>query len=109
MSHSSNAAKHTEEILNATNRIESSDPTVVVQGLNILTKKSFEALEGHNIQFEHYPQLAVSLGSLLDVVNPLKDVVFESFHDSHWESDVDYVWERWSCSGNIRLKVPVLV
>lgn len=75
-SNQSSAAKHHDEIFGATAKIESSDPSVVIQGLNTLSKKSFEALETNSVHFENYPQLAISLGSLLDVVDPLTSFVF---------------------------------
>lgn len=72
----SGPAKHHDEIFSATAKIESSDPSVVIQGLNALSKKSFEALETNSVHFENYPQLAISLGSLLDVVSPLTSFLF---------------------------------
>jgi hypothetical protein len=101
----STAAKHSEEIILATNRIESSDPSVVVQGLNVLTKKSFDALESSNLHFEFFPQLALSLGSLLEVVNPLIGAVLpeEGVKVVHPESDE--IWTAWQFTHNNNIKV----
>jgi hypothetical protein len=103
MSHTA-ATKHVEEINLATARIESQDPGVVVQGLNVLTRKSFDALEANNVQFEHFPQLLISLGSVLDVINPLKDVAYCS--GDLGSISVDQLsWQRWKSSVNSATKV----
>jgi hypothetical protein len=103
MSHTA-ATKHVEEINLATARIESQDPGVVVQGLNVLTRKSFDALEANNVQFEHFPQLLISLGSVLDVINPLKDVAYSS-GELGSISEYQSSWQRWKPSGNSTTKV----
>lgn len=102
------ASKHFDEITLAITKIESQEPSIVVQGLNILTKKSFDALEANNVQFEHFPQLVVSLGSLLDVVNPLKDVIYGCSLASE-SSGLEYQnsWGRWRHSGNPTIKVGI--
>ncbi len=101
----STAAKHSEEIALATNRIESSDPSIVVQGLNVLTKKSFDALESSNLHFEFFPQLALSLGSLLDVVNPLKGAVLPTEGIKFVHPDSDEIWTTWHFMHNNSIKV----
>ena len=96
--------KHHEEINTATVKIESSDPSVVIQGLNVLTKKTFEALETHSVHLENYPQLAISLGSLLGVINPLTAYLY-----SRSDATFDDSLETWSIAlpkeGNPHIKV----
>lgn len=98
--------KHHEEINTATAKIESSDPSIVIQGLNALTKKTFEALETHSVHFENYPQLAISLGSLLSVVNPLAAYLF-SGSDATFD-DTAGLWAiKLPNEGNPRIKVQI--
>lgn len=99
--------KHHDEMVAAMAKIESSDPSVVIQGMNTLSKKSFEALETNSVHFENYPQLAISLGSLLEVVNPLTSFLF-SCGDTG-SSSSEYTAGAWPvtlpCQGNPHIKV----
>jgi len=96
--------KHHEEINTATAKIESSDPSVVIQGLNVLTKKSFEALETHSVHLENYPQLSISLGSLLGVVNPLTAYLY-SGSDANFDDTVGPWSVKLPKEGNPHIKV----
>lgn len=101
-----NNAKHNDEVNAATAKIESSDPSIVIQGLNTLTKKSFEALESHSIHLENYPQLAISIGSLLDIVNPLTAYIFSCENGNINAEDVLGQWTvKLPCEGNPHIRV----
>lgn len=54
--------------------LSSADLSTVIRGLNVLTQKSCEA-ESVNFNLELYPQIIVSLGDLLDLVNPIASVL----------------------------------
>ena len=72
-------AELNEAISVALKGIDSNDVYDVVKGLNFLTKKSFDqgvGTEDQPIQLESHPLIVLSLGSLLDVLNPLKDLIF---------------------------------
>jgi hypothetical protein len=109
MSHSNAIVKHAEDVAQATLKLESNEPSVVVQGLNVLTKKSFEAVETSNLQLENYPQLALSLGSLLEVVNPLKGLVLPADDGTLINPDFCTSWETMLSSGRPEIKVTVVI
>ena len=57
--------------------IDSSDPSDIIHGLNLVTLKSFNrSTETCDINLESCPYLLLSLGSLLDVVNPIGNILF---------------------------------
>ena len=66
-----------EKINEAIKEVESKDPGTVIKGLNTILMKSFESDTGVTLQIENYPELLNSLGSLLDVLNPLENLVFK--------------------------------
>lgn len=103
------SAKHHDDVVQAIAKIESADPNAVVQGINVLTKKSFEALEANSVHFENYPQLAISIGSLLDVINPLSGYIYSCTPAAADFSQT----EQWSaicpCMENIHVKVSFLL
>jgi hypothetical protein len=50
----------------------------VVKGLNILLIKSNEVTgDGIGLLIEHYPSILVAVGDLLDVINPLGNILFK--------------------------------
>lgn len=106
MSHS---AKHYDDVVQAIGKIESADPNVVIQGINVLTKKSFEALEQNNVHFENYPQLAISIGSLLDVVDPLSAYIYSCTPAAVDNSQTDHWPATCPCTGNVHVKVTIFV
>ena len=61
--------------------LDSSDPAVVIVGLNTLTSKSQE-LESGGVSLENYHELSIALSSLLDVINPLGCFYFMDEEDS---------------------------
>ena len=65
------------KIHKATKELDSSDPAVVIKGLNTLLMKSFESDTGITLQVENYPELLISLGCLLDALNPLGGMLFQ--------------------------------
>ena len=65
-----------KKIMDATKELNSNDPTVVIKGLNSLLMKSFESDIGITLQIENYPDLTSALGSLLDALNPIANVLF---------------------------------
>lgn len=102
MSHS---VKHHDDVIQAITKIESADPNVVIQGLNVLTKKSFEALEANSVHFENYPQLALSIGSLLDIVCPLTAYIYSCTPPAVDFSQIEHWSARCPCTENIHVKV----
>lgn len=99
------SAKHHDDVVQAIAKIESSDPNVVIQGINVLTKKSFEALEQNNVHFENYPQLAISIGSLLDIVDPISAYIYACTPAAVDYSQTDHWSASSPCTGNIHVKV----
>jgi hypothetical protein len=81
MYNASTTPKHVEDIHLAIAKIDSNNPNAVVSGINVLTKKAFEAVDSLAVQFELFPQLIVSLSSLLDTINPLSLVIFEEYDE----------------------------
>ena len=67
-----------KKILESIKELGSKDPTVVLKGLNTLLMKSFESDIGITLQIENYPDLLPALGTLLDVLNPLANILFLS-------------------------------
>ena len=75
-----NKVNHESEINYAIEYINSNLVHEVIRGLNILTKKSYALLDnpGSTMYLESYPQLIISLGSLLDTVNPMGPFIFDN-------------------------------
>lgn len=86
-----------EKINNAVRDIISKDPSIVIRGLNFLTTKTYESTEPCDVQLEHFPMLALSLGNLLDTLNPLALVLFEENKDSDTSQSILNIHEDWKC------------
>ena len=67
---SSAAENLAQQLRNAADKLDSSDPADVIEGLNTLTRKSQEYDAG-GILLDMHVELSTALSSLLDVVNPL--------------------------------------
>ena len=65
-----------DRINEATRELNSRDPGTVIKGLNTLLMKSFESDTGITLQIENYPDLLTALGSLLDALNPIGNMLF---------------------------------
>ena len=103
-------SKHSEDIAQAVLKIDCSEPSLVIQGLNVVTKKSFESLESNSLQLENFPQLAISLGCLLEVIDPLTSFVFfNAKTDILYGLQLDNPPTPWVpkliTAGNLKLKV----
>ena len=53
----------------------SNDPAIVIAGINSVLEKSAEFDSSRVIQLDNYPELILSLGHLLEAVNPGKWIV----------------------------------
>jgi hypothetical protein len=60
----------------AVRELNAKDPAVIVKGLNYLTQKSFEMTDNNAIQVELCPHLLISLGELLNTINPITACLF---------------------------------
>lgn len=63
--------KNNSKIIKAIKYIDGQDPSLVIKGLNTITQRTYELADSSSIQLEAFPELILSLGSLLDVVNPI--------------------------------------
>ncbi len=89
--------KNTNKIIKAIKYMDSSDPAVVVKGLNILTQKTYELYDSNALQLENFPELILSLGSLMDIVNRLDvDIFSNSPHNSYSSMVLDRSNTYWS-------------
>lgn len=79
-----------DEIAIAIRQLDSRDPNEVVKGLNLLLQVSFETENGSYhvrglagcLYLDAFPELALAIGSLLDVLNPIGEVVFRCYEDT---------------------------
>lgn len=62
------------DIRSAISSLNSNQPSIVINALNILTQKSFES-ELNVLNVEKYPNIIISLGELLKVLNPLGNIL----------------------------------
>ena len=109
MSYYSSSKLH-DEISQAIAKIDCSEPNLVIQGLNSLTKRSFDGLETNAVHLENFPQLAISLGCLLDAIDPLSSFIFadalkEAVKSLHFDDPQSRWAIRLASQGNLHLKV----
>lgn len=82
-------SSHLDKLKLATQYLDSNDPKTVTAGLNYLTQKSYEssaewtAYSTAALQIDQYPPLLNSISSLLDVVNPLGNILFQHIGDDY--------------------------
>ena len=101
---------HVTEINTAIQKLGSNSSQQVAVGLNVLTKKSYNLFDlGINsLHLEDYPKLVISLGELLDVINPLgsylfDNIVMEHYHEvsidcyTQWSTDIRIQPQHQSC------------
>lgn len=66
-----------ETVTEVVDNLNSTDPKLVVKGLNILSKKTFELADSNAFLIDNFPSLHLAIGSLLDVIDPAGLVAFE--------------------------------
>jgi hypothetical protein len=102
--------KNNSKIIKAIKHMDSHDPSVVIKGLNTLTQKTYELTDSAAIQLDIFPELILSLGSLLDTVNPIVSLLPNNVpYDSYDSFILDRSNQFWDpvllSSGNHEFKV----
>eukprot|EP00600_Ochromonadales_sp_CCMP1393_P003556 CAMPEP_0174993564 /NCGR_PEP_ID=MMETSP0004_2-20121128/23144_1 /TAXON_ID=420556 /ORGANISM="Ochromonas sp., Strain CCMP1393" /LENGTH=535 /DNA_ID=CAMNT_0016247691 /DNA_START=71 /DNA_END=1676 /DNA_ORIENTATION=- len=105
-------AKHHGEITSAIMLIDSNDPADVISGLNSLLKRSYESIELRQVHLETFPQLIVSIGCLLDTVNPLCPLIFSAdstdIDNGHIFDDQLSAWSNSEVSSAVKSEIQAL-
>lgn len=99
-----NAEAFSERLSTAIKDLNSKDISVIIKSLNFLNQKTFELTDSHAIQVESCPHLLISLGALLDVVNPITRSLFpeKGFNNILAEKEWEYLIPG---KGNLEFKV----
>lgn len=69
-------ASDAEKVREAIAQLASPSLNTITKALNTLIPKTFEP-ERETLQIEHYPELLINLGKLLDLVNPLSRLIVD--------------------------------